>query len=260
MNAGKWRFVLAATLACCLVGGCYNSQEVNAFLLKPRAEVSGVEYRVLPPDIIRLTSLRMPEVDGTQSQIRPDGKINLPLIGELEAAGKTPREIEEMIIQASRAYYEQGDATVNVVAYRSRKFYVFGQVARPGPMPWTGRDTLLDALAASHPTMLAWPERIILVRGDQPQEGGVASTQPAGHYGITGVRPESKDNPRRTMTFNLMAMIESGDMSNNVLLLPNDVIYVQPNPLARVGLALQQLLFPVRPALETVEVSTVATP
>jgi hypothetical protein len=51
------------------------------------------------------------------------------------------------------------------------------------------------------------------------------------------------------MLVNLAAMYEQGDLSQNVLLKPNDIIYVQANPFAKVGLALQNVLFPVRPAL-----------
>ena len=47
-------------------------------------------------------------------------------------------------------------------------------------------------------------------------------------------------------------MVESGDMSNNILLQPGDVIYVQPSPLAKVGLMIQNLLLPIRPAAEAV--------
>ena len=56
------------------------------------------------------------------------------------------------------------------------------------------------------------------------------------------------------MIINLMAMVKSGDMSNNVLLMPNDVVYVQPNPLAKIGLTIQNLLFPVRSTIETLGV------
>ncbi len=258
MNAGRMRLVLAAMFMCSLAGGCgnYDINEVNAFLLEPRAKVSGVEYEVMPPDVIKIGSMGMPEVNDVTTMIRPDGMINLPLVGELDVAGKTPAEIEGMILQASKPYYEKGDATVQVVGYNSKRFYVFGQVARQGPMAWNGANTLLDALAMAQPTTLAWPERITLIRGDSPQAGGVAATEPSRKYLASGVRPESPDRPRRKMMLNLNAMIKSGDMSNNVLLMPNDVINVPPNPLAAIGLALQQLLFPIRPAMEAAAVPT----
>lgn len=237
--------------------GCYNAEEVNAFLLKPRAPISGQEYRVLPPDVLTISSRHILEITGLQQQVRPDGRINLPLVGELDVANRTPLEIEQMITRAAREYYDQADATVTVTGYNSQKYFVFGEVARPGPYAWTGHDALLDALAVAQPTFLAWPERIFIVRGDCPQEGGRTQAETTKKYSKTGVHEPDEDQPRRVMMINMMAMVRHGDLSNNILLRPNDVIYVQPNPLAALGLAIQSLLFPVRPAMEAAGVPNV---
>jgi len=274
-----------------LAGGCTSEAErLQAFLQERRTPVSGVPYRVLPPDVILVRSTYVPEIDGISQQIRPDGKINLPLVGELDVVGKnetglTPTEIEDQITQASKDYYERVDATVQVVGFNSQKVYVFGQVAGPGPQQWTGTNTLLDVLAQSQPTMLAWPQRILLVRGKPPRRGGYLLEtddldQIAGKAGdgesapdevgtvVAKVEPkedgaEEKKTPAtavpekveaKVMRVNLMAMIKKGDMSKNVYLQPDDVIYVPANPLAAVGLALQQVLLPIRPAAETIAV------
>ncbi len=242
--------VLGCVLACFGLTGCYNADEVKAFLIKPRSPVSGVEYRVYPPDVISISSAHVPEINGVQQQVRPDGKINLLLLGEILVAGKTPSEIEKALTVAAKDYYEQVDATVQIVGYNSQRFYVFGQVSSPGPMSWTGHDTLLDVLAIVQPTPLAWPERILLVRPARPKEGGYATSQPSGKYCREGVHPPMKDNPAYKMTINLMAMVKSGDMANNILLMPNDVIYVQANPFAKVGLAIEKVMFPVRAATD----------
>jgi len=208
----------------------------------------------LPPDVLEISSRHVSEINGNRVIVRPDGKINLPLLGEIYVAGLTPRQIEEQIEKKASAYYEVVDATVNVAEYNSQNFYVFGEVYRPGPYRWTGSDTLLDALANAQPTRLAWPERIKVVRGSRPQRGGYATSQPSDQYVKKGIHPPSPEHPREEMTINLMAMIDSGDLANNILLKPNDVIYVQPNPFAAIGLAIQQVLFPVRPVLEAARV------
>jgi len=255
------RLGLLAVL-CASLGGCaYDAEKLQAFLQQPPDRVvSGDEYRVYPPDVITITSLHVPEISGQTARMRPDGYINLPLLGELYIAGKTCNEIEEQLMEASRSYYEQVDATVNVAGYNSQNYYVLGQVSGAGPKAWTGRDTLLGALARAQPTPLAWPERIILIRGDQPQEGGhMPDDGDSLKYKFKGIDPESEDNVRHKMVINLQAMVEHGDTSNNILLKPNDIIYVQPNPFAKVGLALQNLLFPVRPAFQTVGLPSAAT-
>jgi polysaccharide export outer membrane protein len=238
-----------------LAGGCntYDAKELQAFLREPRTEVSNVEYRVYPPDVLRIYSVHVEEINGISQQVRPDGKINLPLVGELDVVNATPKEIERRITEAASTYYQDADAVVEVAAYNSQRFYVFGQVTRPGPIAWTGRDTLLDALARAQPTLMAWPERIVLVRGTQPQLGGAMEVTESADFSRTGIEKDLDEKGRHKLTINLNAMIREGDLSRNVFLQPNDVIYVQPNPLARVGLAIQTLLFPVRPAVEAVQ-------
>jgi protein involved in polysaccharide export with SLBB domain len=183
-------------------------------------------------------------------------------------AGKTPTEVQDALTEAGKKFYDDADATVTVTGFNSQRFYVFGQVGTAGPVPWTGKDTLVEALAKAQPTYLAWPERIIVVRGDQPREGGFVSTRPADEkerkeyekkYKDTGIYKEMPDNPRHKLTINMMAMIESGDMTNNILLRPDDIIYVQPNPFAALGLALRSILFPVEPVLEAVRVPASVT-
>ncbi len=258
MKKGKsgvyWWAVLAAGMLCACGGCSYNAEEVNAFLLKPRAPISGTEYRVLPPDMLAITSRHVPEITGLTQQVRPDGKVNLPLVGEVKVANRTVEEIEKEINDRAKDYYEQVDVTVTVAGYNSQKYFVFGEVGRAGAIPWTGHDTLLDALAMAQPTFLAWPERIFIVRGDEPQEGGRAEVCTSKEYAKTGIHAEDPKYPRHRIMINLMAMVRNGDLTNNILLKPNDVIYVQPNPLAALGEGIQMVLFPVRPAMDAASV------
>ena len=252
-NGSKLVWLMLGMVVVCLAGpGCstYDQNEVKAFLLQPHHPTAVMEYRVFPPDVLTISSLHVAELDNRSERVRPDGMINLPLVGEILVAGKTPKQIEELLIDEAGKYYAEADATVQIREYHSQSYYVYGHVNRPGPLQWTGKDTVLDAIARTIPTSLAWPERIKLVRGSRPSETGyfVESEE----YKKTGIRPEPEGSPPKMLVINIMAMMEHGDMSNNVLLRPNDIIYVQPNPLARIGLALQQLLFPVSQASEIV--------
>lgn len=242
--------VVLIMLAGILLPGCYDESEIKAFLQIPRKPVSAAEYHVYPPDRLSIRSLHVPEINGLQVRVRPDGKINIPLIGEIKVAGKTPAGIQETIVKEAKHYYEQADATVQVVHYASQVYYVFGQVSRPGPRPWTGRDSFLDAMAKAGPTNLAWHERIILTRSAEPQVGG--SYHQCNDYLYFGVRDAPKGKEPMKIMINLMAMVEQGDLSNNVLLKPNDVIFVQPSPLAYIGLTIQRIMFPINPAIQAV--------
>jgi protein involved in polysaccharide export with SLBB domain len=171
--------VLAGFLGISLIGCGGNVERLKAFLQEPRSAVSASEYRILPPDVIQISSIHVPDINNFRTQVRPDGKINLPLLGELTVAGNTPQEIEAVLKAMSREFYEEVDATVQVAEYRSQKIYVFGQVTRPGPLPWTGTDTVIDVLAQVQPMPTAWPERIVIVRGKSPIRGGYL---PSGHH------------------------------------------------------------------------------
>jgi len=241
-------FILVGIAACSVLSGCYDGTQVQSFLTTPHRSSTPLEYRVFPPDVLQVMSDKVVEINGITQMIRPDGKINLPLVGEIYVAGLTPTEIQDAIGKVADETYQNAKCTVIVSGFNSQRFYVFGQVAIPGPMQWTGRDSVLDALARTQPTPLAWPSRIYLLRSAEPRTGGFATTQPSCKYRLTGKHPENPARPRKRMLINLDAMIASGDMANNVLLKPDDIIYVQPNPFARVGLAIEKVLFPVSAA------------
>jgi len=240
--------VLAGVVACGMLGGCYDHTQIQAFLSTPHRSSTPIEYRVFPPDVLQVMSQKIAEINGITQQVRPDGKINLPLVGEIYVAGLTPTEIQTVISKIAEETYQDAKCTVIVTGFNSQRFYVFGQVAIPGPVQWTGRDSVLDALARTQPTPLAWPSRIYLLRSSEPRTGGYATTQPSRQYRLTGEHPEDSARPRRKMLINLDAMIASGDMANNVILSPDDIIYVQANPFAKLGLAIETVLFPLSAA------------
>ena len=241
--------LLLATV--CLPLGCYNPEAVRQFLQEPRIPVATMNYRVFPPDVLLISSENMvelkPELErrGLTVPVRPDGKVNLPLLGEVFVAGMTIKEIERALLRAASEYYSEATLAVDIIGYNSQSYYVFGQVQSPGRIQWTGRDTLLDALAKTIYLDTAWPERIIIVRGDSPQDGGYYPGKNTMKYTLTGKRYERQDRPRKKMVINVYAMVRDGDLSNNILLLPNDIVYVQRNPFATVGFWMSQLKAPV---------------
>jgi protein involved in polysaccharide export with SLBB domain len=249
---------------CVMICGCSQSTDrvkmaqLEQFLQKERSPVGGLEYRVLPPDVLSITSRTVQEIDSVTQQIRPDGKISLPLVGEVFVAGLTPQEIRQEITTKAQRFYTKVDITVFVSGYNSQKIYVFGEVAGPGPLPWTGSDTLLDVLSRTQPTLLAWPEKIKVIRAQKPRRGGYI---PGAEGNLDNTSSEEKGESveitnkqgAQELTVDLMAMVQTGDMSHNILLQPDDVVYVPPNPFASVGLAFQQILFPTRGIVETVQ-------
>ena len=261
MGARRGRVPMGVALALLVFlapcGGCYNHTDVKAFLANPPRPVAIAEYRVYPPDQLLISSDNMQEFKaelgkrGMLIDVKPDGKINLPLLGEVYVAGKTLKEIEKEILKAASAYYSEATCDLDILQYNSQKYYVFGQVNNPGPKAWSGRDSVIDALAISQPTEMAWVERIVIVRAETPNVGGYERKE-SKQYVYTGVNPDRRGHPRKRMVVNMMAMIRSGDMSGNILLHPGDVVYVQPTPMARMGIFFRQIGFPLREASTTV--------
>ena len=129
------------------------------------------EYVVMPPDVLSITARPTDEFRGYTVRVGPDGKAFLPLIGNYLFAGKTTSQIAAELTENLLDYYEDVQVTVAIKAYRSQRFFVWGEVARPGVYPFTGNDTLVSALASALPTRMALPERIVIIRGMDPLPG-----------------------------------------------------------------------------------------
>ena len=222
--------VIAIAMSFAGIGGCATTYtDYSAFVHEKRPMVTTTEYRLAPPDVVRLTSKRVRELHGHVETIRPDGKITLPLVGSVYVTGKTPEQASAEIQALAQEYYEDADVSLRVEVFRSKKIFVFGEVGMMGAFPYDGTNTVLRTLATAQPTRLADPERIQVMR------------------------PNAKGEMVARMTINLNKMIKEGDTSLDAVLEEGDIIYVPPNVLASAGLALQQLLMPLQPAAQTVQ-------
>jgi polysaccharide export outer membrane protein len=114
---------------------------------KPAAQTqTSPDYRLVTGDKLRVEVYKDPQLSQTL-QIRPDGKITLPLLGDIPAAGKTPTELRDNITGALREYITNPVVTVIVVEATPATIYVMGEVGHPGPQPMAGPISILQALA-----------------------------------------------------------------------------------------------------------------
>jgi polysaccharide export outer membrane protein len=104
------------------------------------------EYRVGPGDKLRVEVYKDPQLSQSV-QVRPDGKITLPLIGDMEATGRTPIELRDTITASLKDYVNTPTVTVIVVEALASQIYVMGEVTHPGTMQLHGPTTILQALA-----------------------------------------------------------------------------------------------------------------
>ena len=103
-------------------------------------------YVIGVDDMLSINVWKEPDVSKLVP-VRPDGKISLPLAGEVQAAGQTPLQLEQALTGKLKSYISEPVVTVIVERINSQKFNILGMVAKPGSYPLAGASTVLDAIA-----------------------------------------------------------------------------------------------------------------
>jgi polysaccharide export outer membrane protein len=143
------------------------------------------------------------EPDLTRSvPVRSDGKISLPLVGELQATGRTPLQLEQDITAKLQSYITAPQVTVIVQQINSLKFNILGEVMKPGSYPLTAGTTIVDAIAIA---------------------GGFKDF--AKKKGIYVLRQGAVGNESR-FAFNYQEFIKGKSTKQNIMLEPRDTIVV----------------------------------
>lgn len=128
------------------------------------------DYVLGSEDVLEVLVWRDEGLSRTVS-IRPDGKISLPLIGDVPAAGFTPAQIRDSIIERLREYKETTEVSVIVKEINSLSVFVVGEVLRPGKLQLRSKTTLLQAITLSGGfTQYADPNEILVLRQEGERE------------------------------------------------------------------------------------------
>jgi polysaccharide biosynthesis/export protein len=106
-------------------------------------------YKIGPQDILRIDVWKEPEVTRSGLPVRPDGKISLPLLNDVQATGLSPLELSKVITEGLKKFMNNPQVTVSVMEINSRRVYVTGEVARPGVFSLLPNMTVLQALTNS---------------------------------------------------------------------------------------------------------------
>lgn len=105
-------------------------------------------YVIGPMDELDISVWKQPNVS-SEEDVRPDGKISLPLLNDVQAAGYTPMQLAERITEKLKKFVTDPQVTVTVVHANSWRIFVLGQVNRPGPIQLFPGMTVLQALASA---------------------------------------------------------------------------------------------------------------
>jgi polysaccharide export outer membrane protein len=160
------------------------------------APVSSTDYKVGPSDVLLIRVWGEPEFSGPVA-VHQDGKFTLPLVGDLDAGGKTPLEIQDIIAAALKKMVVKPLVTVTVQDVGSKKYYLVGQVAHAGEYPLVVPTTILEAIDKSGGLSdFANTKKIYILRGKQK------------------------------IRFNYKDVHQGKNMDQNILLEPGDHVYV----------------------------------
>jgi polysaccharide biosynthesis/export protein len=131
------------------------------------AAVDPAKYQIGPEDLLFVRVWREPDFT-LPVTVRPDGKITMPLIGEVRAAGQNPLQLTATVKQLLTQYLNNPDVSVSVTEVRSKKFYIDGEVNRPGSFALVTPTSVLEALSRGGGFReFANTKKIRVLRGDE---------------------------------------------------------------------------------------------
>ena len=176
-----------------------ENKENNKTTSAPLAEAN-TDYKIGPQDVIRVDVWKEPDISRT-IPVRPDGKISLPLLNDVQAAGLTSMQLAGLIREGLTKYITSPQVTVTVTEINSRRVYCTGEVMKPGAMALLPNMTALQAISSCGGfTQFAKIKSIYILR----LEGGKQVQHPFNYKDVVkGKRPE-----------------------DNIVLQPGDVIVV----------------------------------
>ncbi len=157
------------------------------------------DYVIGADDTLRITVWKEADMNVTLP-VRPDGKISLPLLDDVQAAGLTPLQLKDSIAAKLKKYIADPRVTVVVAAMNSQRIYVLGEVTHTGAMPLMPHMTMLQALASAGFTQFANLKAIYLLR--------------------------TQDGQQTKIHFNYKDAIKGKDTQQNIALRPGDTIVV----------------------------------
>jgi len=166
----------------------------------PSVNPVGASYVIAPDDVLAIDVWKEAEITRTVP-VRPDGKISLPLLNDVQAAGLTATDLASVIAERLKKFIANPQVTVIVTTVNSQRIYILGEVPRGGVMPLLPSMTVLQAISSA---------------------GGF--TQYANQKGIYVLRTENGQQVK--YPFNYREVVRGINIQQNIVLKPGDTIVV----------------------------------
>jgi len=218
--------VLLVAVAACAPNAVVNPAPMRQMDEQARAH-SVEEYVIAPGDVLDVKFIYNPEFNELALPVRPDGRISLQLAPDVKAAGLTPTQLRELLSNSYGSELKRPDAAVIVRSFGSKKVFVDGEVAGPRFVDLIMPTTVMRAIT---------------------QAGGLRET--ARLSSVIVIRPDFEGKPVGTM-IDLRKVIDGTDFTQDVHLMPYDIVYVPKSNIARVNLFVQQYITNMVPGLSS---------
>jgi polysaccharide export outer membrane protein len=167
----------------------------------PPAQKADDSYVIGPADLLAINVWKEAEISRS-IPVRSDGRISLPLIGEVQAAGRTPRQLQEELAKKLSGFISEPDVTVIVQEIHSQKFNVLGQVGHAGTFLLTDSTTVLDAIALAGGFRDFAKQKAIYILRQNP------------------------DGTQSRLAFNYKDVVKGKNIEQNIKLLPKDTVVI----------------------------------
>lgn len=147
-----------------------TAKGTSATTQTPQPATTDAGYKIGAQDVLRIDVWKEPEIS-RQVPVRPDGKISLPLLNDVQAAGLTAMELANVITEGLKKFITSPQVTVTVSEINSRRVYVNGEVTRPGAFALLPNMTALQALtSAGGFTQFARVKGIYILRNENGKQ------------------------------------------------------------------------------------------
>jgi polysaccharide biosynthesis/export protein len=166
---------------------------------KEPTSVAGPDYVIGADDNLHISVWKEQELTNSLP-VRPDGKISMPLLNDVQAAGLTPMQLAASLTEKLKKYLADPRVTVVVTQMNSQRIYVLGEVLHTGAVPLLPNMTVLQALATAGFTQFANTKSIYILR--------------------------TVDGKQQKLPFNYKQVVKGDDMAQNISLKPGDTIVV----------------------------------
>lgn len=201
----KGRLVIIVLLALSIAGWAQSNSKTDgqpnsgSTADASHAAAAGPSYVIGPEDVLLISVWKEGDLTNTLP-VRPDGKISMPLLNDVQAAGLTPMQLADSLTEKLKKYLADPRVTVVVTQINSQRIYITGEVLHTGAMQLLPDMTVLQAVASAGFTQFANTKGIYVLR--------------------------TSNGKQQKLPFNYKQVVKGEDMAQNIVLKPGDTIVV----------------------------------